>query len=254
MYFPDERCTALTGRAHMEYKGYMLIITGTGRSGTATLARLFGGHHEFRVGYLLDKYFSKADPHSDPFPTMGRRIEAMLDLHQGVDLQTFVDSSNLYIHFIDAIAVLNPPAKFILCVRNGKDFVRSAFSRKWHEMRSFGAVPQSSDPYFVKWKRMTPLQRNAWIWTYRNKKALQGLSTIPERRKLIVRIEDIGKARTLDMLEEFAGIKVADKGIASHMHNANPSLALPSREEWTEEMAGQFDEIAADMMRFFNYG
>jgi hypothetical protein len=237
----------------MEYKGNMLIITGTGRSGTATLARLLGGHHEFRAGYLLDKYFSKADPHSDPFPTMGRRIEAMLDHHQGIDRQTFVDSSNLYIHFIDALSVLNPSAKFILCVRNGKDFVRSAFSRKWHEMRSFGAVPQRHDPYFKKWERMNPLQRNAWIWIYRNTKALQGLSLVPEDRKLVVRIEDIGRTPTLDALEEFAGMKIRDRGTVSHKHNANPSFALPPKEEWTEEMTMQFDEIAADMMRFFDY-
>jgi hypothetical protein len=237
----------------MEYKGYMLIITGTGRSGTETLARLFGGHHEFRVGYLLDKYFSKADPHSDSFPTMREKVEAMLDLHQGIDRQTFVDSSNLYIHFIDAVSVLNPSVKFILCVRNGKDFVRSAFSRKWHELGSFGAVPRNNDPYFKKWKRMNPLQRNAWIWVYRNMKALHGLSTIPESRKLIVRIEDINRTGTLDALEEFAGMKIRDRGIATKKHNANPSFALPSKEEWTEEMTGQFDEIAKDMMRFFSY-
>jgi hypothetical protein len=237
----------------MEYKGYMLIITGTGRSGTATLARLFGGCHEFRVGYLLDKYFSKADPHSDPFTTIGKRIEAMLDLHQGINRQTFVDSSNLYIHFIDAVSVLDPSAKFILCVRNGKDFVRSAFSRKWHEMRSFGAVPQSNDPYFERWKRMNPLQRNAWIWVHRNTKALQGLSTIPEDLKLIVRIEDIGRAGTLDALEEFTGMKIRDRGTASHRHNANPSFGLPPKEEWTEGMTMQFDEIAGDMMRHFDY-
>jgi hypothetical protein len=237
----------------MEYKGYMLIITGTGRSGTATLARLFGGCHEFRVGYLLDKYFLKADPHSDPFTTIGKRIEAMLDLHQGIDRRTFVDSSNLYIHFIDALSVLNPSVKFILCVRNGKDFVRSAFSRKWHEMRSFGTVPQSNDPCFERWKKMNPLQRNAWIWTYRNTKALQGLSTIPQNLKLIVRIEDIGRAATLDAIEGFTGIKIRDRRIATIRHNVNPSFALPPKEEWTEEMIMQFDEIAGNMMRYFAY-
>jgi hypothetical protein len=206
----------------MEYKGYMLIITGTGRSGTATLARLFGGRHEFRVGYLLDKYFSQADSHSDPLPTMGKRIEAMLDLHQGIDPQTFVDSSNLYIHFIDAVSVLNSSAKFILCVRNGKDFVRSAFSRKWHEMRTFGAVPQSNDPFFERWKRMNPLQRNAWIWIYRNRKALQGLSTIPESRKWIVRIEDIGRTGTLDALEEFAGVKIRNSIMRTLLSGSRP--------------------------------
>jgi hypothetical protein len=237
----------------VEYKGYMLIITGTGRSGTGTLARLFGGRHEFRVGYLLDKFFSGVDPHSDPFSTLRKRIEAILDLHQGIDPQTFVDSSNLYIHFIDAVSVLTPSAKFILCVRNGKDFVRSAFSRKWHEMRSFGAVPPRDDPYFEKWETMSPLQRDAWIWVYRNTRALNGLSRVPENQKLIVRIEDIRESVTLDGLERFTGMKIRDRAVAAQRHNANPSFGLPPKEEWTEEITGQFDAIAGGMMRFFNY-
>ncbi len=231
----------------------MLIITGTGRSGTGTLARLFGGHHEFRVGYLIEKYFSKADPHSDPFSTIEKRMEAVLDLHQGIDPQTFVDSSNLYIHFVDAVHLLNPSARFILCVRNGKDFVRSALSRRWHEMRSFGAIPQRDDPFFDGWETMGPLQKNAWIWVYRNKKALQGLSRVPEDRKLIIRIEDIGKAETLDGLEKFAGITISDRDAAAKRHNANPSFSVPPKEEWPKELTGQFNEIARDMMRFFDY-
>ncbi len=243
----------MTVLASMEYKGYMLIITGTGRSGTKTMARLFGGRHEFRADYLLDRYFSKADPHSDPFAKIEKRIEAVLDLHQGIDPKTFVDSSNLYIHFIDAVSILNPSAKFILCVRNGKDFVRSALSRKWHEMRTFGTVPQRDDPYFKKWEGMNPLQRSAWIWAYRNTKALKELGRVREKQKLIVRIEDIGKDKTLAELEEFTGIIITDRTIAGKRHNANPSFDLPSAEEWAKEVNIRFDEIAGEMMRFFGY-
>ncbi len=231
----------------------MLIITGTGRSGTETLARLFGGHHEFRVSYILDKYFLKADPHSAPFDTMENRIRVMLDLHQGIDRETFIDSSNLYVHFIDAIHALNPSAKFILCVRNGKDFVRSAFSRKWHERGSFGTVPPRDDPYFERWERLGPLQRNAWIWVYRNLKALQGLGRIPEGQRRIVRIEDIGGPDIIDELEDFTGMKVRKRETAARKHNANPCYDLPGKEEWTREMNDDFNEIAEGMMWFFNY-
>ena len=60
---------------------------------------------------MLDKYFLHADPHSDPFDTIEKRIMVMLDLHQGIDRKTFVDSSNLYIYFIDALYLLNPEMK-----------------------------------------------------------------------------------------------------------------------------------------------
>ncbi len=230
----------------------MVIITGTGRSGTATLARMLGGYHEFRSGYILDKYFIKNDPHSNPFDTIEKRISVILDLHQGIERETFIDSSNLYIHFIDAVFVLNPFAKLILSVRNGKDFVRSALSRKWHERTSFGTVPNRDDPYFGRWHKMTPLQRNAWIWVYRNKKALEGLKSVPEERKVIIRIEDIGRKETLDEIEEFSGVMI-DRRLPEKRINANPAFDLPPKEEWTVDMNSMFHEIAGGMMRFFGY-
>ncbi|MDA8434245.1 MAG: hypothetical protein M0Z60_14970 [Nitrospiraceae bacterium] len=232
----------------------MLIITGTGRSGTATLARIFGGHHEFRVRYILDKYFQGADPAVDPFDALEKRLAAMLDLHQGIDRTTFIDSSNLYIHFIDAIYLLDPSARFALSVRNGKDFVRSAFSRGWHEQNIFGTVPLRDDPYFTRWGSMSPLQKNAWIWTWRNKKALKGLEGIPAGQKMILRIEDIKKEETLGRLAAFAGLPVHHRELAEKGCNANPSFSLPPKEEWTRQMNDEFDGIAGEMMRVLGYG
>ncbi len=231
----------------------MLIITGTGRSGTGTLARLFGGHHEYRVTYLLDKYFSPNDPHSSPLDSLEKRTMAIKDLHQGIDPERFIDSSNLYVHLLDAIYYLNPSAKFILVVRNGKDFARSAITRKWHEQGSFGTVPPYHDPYFAKWDEMAPLQKNAWIWMYRNKIALDGMKVIPEGQKFMVRIEDGADDTTLDRLERFAGIPVVDRSRAKTLYNANPTYTYPPQEEWSDTMHGEFDEIAGPMMAFLGY-
>jgi len=216
------------------------------------MARLLGGNHEFRVSYILEKYFSDTDPYSDPFDTIEKRISVVLDLLQGVESEAFIDSSNLYIHFMDAVHVLYPSAKFILTVRNGRDFVRSAFSRRWHEKVMFGTVPQKNDPYFDKWDLMTPLQKNAWIWSYRNKKAIEGLKVIPEKQKFILRIEDITKTEVQNSLQAFSGIKI-NRSTAEKKYNANPSFDLPPKEDWTVAQNREFDEIAGEMMRFFGY-
>ncbi len=231
----------------------MLIITGTGRSGTETMAKLLGGRHEFRVNYILEKYFLHADPRSDPFDTVEKRIMVMLDLHQGIDRETFIDSSNLYIYFIDALYLLNPKIKIILTARNGKDFVRSAFSRRWHEQNAFGTVPLRNDRYFEEWDSMTPIQKNAWIWDYRNRKALAGLRGMPEEQKLILRIEDIHKKKTLDMLESFTGKRIPDRELAEIRYNANPAFTLQPKEEWTESQQKEFNAVAGGMMSFFGY-
>jgi hypothetical protein len=231
----------------------VLIITGTGRSGTGTMAKLLGGHHEFRVNYIVDKYFLHADPHSDPFDTMEKRIMVMLDLHQGIEKETFVDSSNLYIYFIDALYLLNPEIKIILTVRNGKDFVRSAYSRGWHERKAYGTVPLRDDRYFKVWDTLTPIQKNAWTWVFRNRKALEGLKEVPEKQKLVLKIEYVHKKETLDMLEAFTGKKIIDREAAEIRHNANPDFSLPLKEEWTEIQKKEFNDIAGGMMDLFGY-
>lgn len=215
------------------------------------MARLLGGSHEFRVSYILEKYFSDAAPYSNPFDTIEKRISVALDLLQGIDPETFIDSSNLYIHFTDAVYKLFPEAKFILTVRNGRDFVRSAFSRRWHEKIMFGTVPQQDDPYFEKWKVMTPLQKNAWTWDYRNRRAIEGLKTIPEKQKLIIRIEDITRKEVQDSLEAFTGIKINRNNTGKL--NANPSFDFPPKEEWSDVQNREFEEIAGGMMKFFGY-
>lgn len=231
----------------------MIIITGTGRSGTKAIAQLFGGYHEFRVAYILDKYLLHTDPHTDPLETLEKRIMAMLDLHQGIDPETFVDASNLYIHFLDALYKLYPSAKFILTVRHGKDFVRSAASRRWHEQNIYGTVPLYTDPYFLQWEAMTPLQKNAWIWNYRNKKALQGLQIIPVKQKFILRIEDVANDEVLTALETFSGMEILDRGLATTRINSNPLFDFPPKEEWTELQSAEFYAVAGKMMNFFNY-
>ena len=193
-----------------------------------------------------------SDPHGDPFDTIEKRTAVILDLFQGTDPQTFIDSSNLYIHFIDAVYALDPSARFILSVRHGKDFVRSALSRGWHSRSLYGNVPQRGDDYFGRWAGMDPLERNAWIWVHRNKKALEGLSKVTEAQKLIVKIEEI--EQLLPLIENFSGVEIKDKRKAVGKQNENPSFDFPPREEWTSDMNRRFDAIAGGMMKVFNYG
>ncbi|UCE78778.1 MAG: hypothetical protein JSV13_09770 [Nitrospiraceae bacterium] len=231
----------------------MLIITGTGRSGTKTLAEMFRGHHEFRANYILDTYFLKTDLQADPFDSLEKRIQVIMDLHQGIDPGTFIDASNLYIHFIDAVYALNQSVKFIFTVRNGKDFVRSAISRNWHKQRLVGTIPFRNDPYFDMWDTLNPLQRTAWIWNWRNKKALEGFRPVPDRQKLIVKLEQIQSTKVLDSLEMFTDMKLKDRGLSEKQFNANPSFSFPPKEQWTETQNYEFQTIAGEMMQFFGY-
>jgi hypothetical protein len=217
-------------------------------------SRLFGGHHEYEAPFLVKNYFEPASPFHDPFDTIGKRIEIMKAAHKDIDCRTFINSSNLYIHFTDALSYLYEDARFIFIVRNGKDFARSAISRNWHDYRSFGIVPPVDSPYYSQWAEMNPLQRVAWIWTYRNDIALKRLGGVPDEKKIIIRLEDCSQDTVLDRLEQFTGIKITDRQWAKkYRYNTNGSFSVPSVKEWTEKMHTQFDDIAGFMMRFFGY-
>ncbi len=226
----------------------MLIITGTGRSGTGMLTRLFGGHHEFRVTYLLDKYCRSADP----FGTFDKRLQAVLDLHQGIEPKTFIDSSNLYIYLLDALWALYPDVRFILGVRDGRDFVRSAITRGWHKRTSFDTTPQRQSPYYARWQKMNPIERTAWIWTNRNEIAMNMLKRIPQNRWMLLRVEDLDEP-LLCRLEEFAGHMIKDKKSVEARINSNPVQDFPSKEEWSEDELNAFYAIAGKMMKKLGY-
>ncbi len=230
----------------------MLIITGTGRSGTGMLARLFCGHHEFRVTYLIDKYCDSGDS-ADPFGAFDKRLQAVLDLHQGVEPKTFIDSSNLYIYLLDALWALYPDARFILGVRDGRDFVRSAITRSWHTRTSFDTVPQKQSPYYARWQSMSPIERATWIWTNRNEIAFDMLERIPRNRWMLVRVEDLDE-QLLDRLEEFAGHPIKNKKPVKARVNANLVQGFPCKEEWSEDELRAFYAIAGGMMKKLEYG
>ncbi|MBI5143273.1 MAG: hypothetical protein HZA20_13955 [Nitrospirae bacterium] len=227
----------------------MFIITGTGRSGTGMLARLFGGHHEFRASYLLEKY-CRGNP--APFGRFDDRLAAVLDLHQGIDPSAFVDSSNLYIHLLDAVHALHPDARFIVGVRDGRDFARSAITRGWHLRDSFDCIPPDGSPAYACWPSMTPVERAAWIWTRRNEIALGMLEAIPSDRWMLVRIESLDEPMA-ERISVFAGCPVRDLGAIRRSVNANFSTAFPSWRDWPPEDADAFASIAGGMMKRLGY-
>ncbi len=211
-------------------------------------ARLFGGFHEFRATYLLDKYCRN----NDPFSSFDKRLQAVLDLHQGIDTATFIDSSNLYTYLLDALWALYPNARFILGVRDGRDFVRSAITRGWHTRSSFDTIPRKSSPYYSRWKNMSPIERTAWIWTNRNEIALGLLEHIPRNNWMLVRLEDLDEM-LLCRLEEFAGHPIKDKKAVNAEVNSNPVQNFPPKEEWSEDELQAFYAIAGNMMKKLGY-
>lgn len=232
----------------------MIIFTGTGRSGTALYSKLFNTLHEYNVSYLR-QYFKYSPDESDPFADFETRIRIMKEHLKDVNIESFRDSSNPYIHFLDALYAIDNDVRIVLGIRDGRDFVISGITRGYHDERKyplFSMMPTLGDPYYEKWHKMTPIERCAWIWVYRNQKALERWKDIPMKNKHIVKLEDIGDRDTLDKLEEFLGVKAKRKWLKKKV-NANQYLRFPPKEEWTEEMNSRFYRIAGKMMEELGY-
>jgi len=232
----------------------VIIFTGTGRSGTGLYAKLFDAHHEYNVRFLTEYFHGQPCP-TDPFADFDLRLSLMSAHLSRVDFATFRDSSNPYVHFLDALYALDPDVRIVLGVRDGRDFVASGVTRGYHDPDKyplFSMIPTQDDPYYDKWPAMSPLERCAWMWTYRNQKALDRFSSVPTAHKRIVRLEDLRHRPTLKALETFAGVRAKRRFLYRNV-NANKRAAYPPKEEWDSEMHQPFNTIAGNMMTRFGY-
>lgn len=199
----------------------MIIFTGTGRSGTGWLAQCFYANHEYRAREFVKQMWpNMAYDWSSP----DRRIGAMRWLLSGVDQKTFKDSCNLYVHFLDAVHIVFPAARIVVCERNKDDYVKSAVMRGWHKYHGYHCEPGKSDPAYAAWGGMTPEERCGWQWTFRLAKARERLQTVPEHLVLWCKLEDI--SQDLSPVEQFLGIEADNtwrnrrylRGRAIHAH------------------------------------
>lgn len=189
----------------------MIIFTGTGRSGTGWLAQCFSAQHEFRARQFVKVQWPEMEyDWSDP----QRRIAAMRWLLAGVDIKSFGDSCNLYVHFLDALYTIDPTVKIVVCERNREDYVKSAVNRGWHNYKGYHCAPAPSDAISASWASMGPQERCGWQWSFRLNKARERLATVPPESYLWCHLEDI----TQDLLpvEQFLGMPANDEWRNKH--------------------------------------
>ena len=178
----------------------MLIITGTGRCGTMWLAKCFNAHHEYHAAIMERAWPDFKVQGSETFNDYPKRLEFMIKhLREIENLKGFKDSSNLYVHFLDALYEIEPGLKVILIIRDFEPFKRSALKRMWHHYLGYHRCPMGG------WGNMDARERMQWVYDFRINKAKERMAVIPENQKIICRLEEVSKDIT--PLEEFVGEK-----------------------------------------------
>ncbi len=148
--------------------------------------------------------------------------------------------------FCDMLPNEIPDAKFIILVRDPRDFVRSGMRRNYyygHPWDPGRLRPQNNTEGFEQWKKLDQFGKICWLWNKTYENINQMLSRIGNDRVITVRFEDLVAGidetkRIFDFmgLEGFDDRKIQE--LISHKFNAQTGGSFPKPQNWS----GQFNE------------
>lgn len=241
----------------------MIVFLGAGQDELAWFATLFGAQPDYRSDELEASIRNEPAnwdwPESDPLADPKARLRILQTLLQGEELATLAIANERFVHFADTFHRLDPAAKIILVVRDGREFARSAFYHDEHTDRhgAFNRKPERDNPFSENWEELHPIPKLAWIWNFRLSKAIQRLDAVPKTQWAIARVEDVQPKSPsyepcLQMLESFLGVR-ANRTVLPLGIPYPSSDEFPLAEDWTEGMNEAFAIVAGHLMAQLSY-
>ena len=269
---------------------------GTGRCGTMLLANLLNSEpgtvalhegkfrHEEKAGEQVLPFLTLQNFHAYCQPAMAEgilrktRAETVPQAATKLKRTVFGDIAYNYAPFIKTLPRVFPEAKLIFIHRDGRDFVRSAYTAEvpdptpvgWSEdgrpqtrIERFIAMgrlrPCPGDLLEVEWENLTPLEKNAWLWAETNRLILDGLDAWPSEAVLTVRFEEL----VADLDNQYVAIKRflglpeihTESFVKFARRKINPRKAyvLPHWRDWGEEATVAFWQYAGEVMVKLGY-
>ena len=246
----------------LEVPGSFFVMS-TGRSGTQTLSEMFKMAENARVWhhpqpYMIQETLGAYRDEIDIGPTFwagrGQIIREAWD--QGL---IHGETDHNMTPFCGEIARAVPGAKFLILVRDPREFVRSGMRRNYYrgvgEWEEGRLRPRQDEEHFAEWSARSQFEQVCWLWreTYAHIEALR--SEIGDDRVCVVRFEDlIAGPETTEKLFDFLGLNGFDEQQARQILNLKMNsqkggdFAHPS--QWSDEMhqicwreVGQIAEI-----------
>ena len=237
------------GRYHLAKQSRRaFFVLSAGRCGTLTLAHLLNTatnahvwHHpqpdpikKSLLAYLGEidkrKAFWKAR-----YPIIHKTWSEGL-IHGETDL--------LMTPFCDMIAKEIPDSKFIILVRDPRDFVRSGMRRNYYYGHpwDFGRLrPQKGTEEFESWNKLDQFGKVCWLWNKTYEKTNLIINQIGRDRVVTVRFEDLveGIEKTEELfnflgLEGFNGENI--KKLLSQRFNEQVTGSFPKLKDWSEKL------------------
>ncbi|MCP5432788.1 MAG: sulfotransferase [Alphaproteobacteria bacterium] len=262
-----------------------IFVLSSGRSGSATLARLLSGrpdiemHHEYLCTHIQEAACRYAMGLAGEAETR-RAIERLhgAAIHYA-RTPLWGDSSNK-LSFVSALLVdLFPEARFVHLTRDGRK-VAGSYARKLAdecyddrsvailaghvrspaahpapppEKRYWWPIPRAPHPMAERFAAFSQFERVAFHWAWSNEAILEGLGAAPASRVARVRLEDLrARPSAVGELLDFVGLAPRGDEFAAlqRPHNVN----RPEDRPLTPDERARFEAIATDMMHRLGYG
>jgi len=181
--------------------------------------------------------------------------------------------------FLVPLATRFPQARFVVIIRDGRTFVRSATvlegedetpvgwppndkeTTRLEDYISLGRLqPRKNSGLQSEWAGWDAFEKNVWLWAETNSLIFDALENIPEERWLLVRFEDfvadpLGEyTRIRNFLGFPGGLAEATKAVLlSPVVNASRTYSIPAYDGWSAEQKAHFNRYAGVVMERLGY-
>ena len=250
--------------AHVREKKAFFVLS-AGRCGTMTLAHLLDSASNARVWH---------HPQPDPIREALQAWHGEIDrteafwrfrrpflMHSWAEGRVHGETDLLMTPFADVIADEIPDAKFIVLVRDPRDFVRSGMRRKYYQGHpwDFGRLkPGEDDSLSETWRDLSTFEKTCWLWNETYRRIVKIVRHIGDRRFRIIRMEDI--IRDPDSVKgifHFLGLEGYDvhavREVLGKRYNAQVEGVFPRPEVWTPEQHDTLWRRCGSLARRFGY-
>jgi hypothetical protein len=241
------------------------IVVGTGRCGTRGFAKAFGGVHEYKTFERFHPLYVRMNTAvRNPFPRFEDRLYSSKLMYHDLEQlhphkESFMNVDNSMTWLVDGIyKFFEGDVKFILLVRDGRDFVTSAVNRGWAERVELDNYPLEGDLIRDRWDNMSLIGKASWMWNERNRRALNYLAEIPEDSWKVHRIED-STEESLKELSVWCEQPLVDSNqILKGNENTNIGSGrynkkIENHQRWNEKEKLDFWEYSQELQEYFGY-
>lgn len=153
-----------------------------------------------------------------------------------------------------SIKLFFPNAPVFHLFRDGRDVVRSMYSRKtfrYYDPGTYLVYPDMDDPYRYKWDRMSHFEKLCWYWAKDNE-CLRKITKNRLQFESIVNNYDYFKENLLDKLDIRMERDIWEE-ITSTPKNITRNFRIPHWTEWPVKYKESFNNICAHEMANLGY-